>query len=100
MELTLTLRHFLDEKGRLISFPAKQKMKLYALLYLAAQFEKGKRYTEEEINDLLDDFTVFHDPATLRRELYNHRFLGREKDGSFYWPEDPQPTAADLGLEN
>ena len=35
MELTHILRNFLDADGKLTAFPAKRKMKLYALLYLA-----------------------------------------------------------------
>ena len=34
MELTHILRNFLDGSGKLTAFPAKRKMKLYALLYL------------------------------------------------------------------
>ena len=34
MELTHILRNFLNADGKLISFPAQRKMKLYALLYL------------------------------------------------------------------
>lgn len=35
MELTHMLRNFLDENGKLIAFPAKRKMKIYYLFYLA-----------------------------------------------------------------
>ena len=46
MELEHILRNFLDGNGKLTAFPAKRKMKLYALLYLAhcknlAQLELG-----------------------------------------------------------
>lgn len=91
MDLTVILKNFLDERGRLLAFPAKRKMKTYALHYLAARFQPGRQYTESEVNDLLDDWTAFHDPATLRRELYNNHFLDRSQDGRQYWLEDPQP---------
>ena len=37
----------------------------------------GRQYAEAELNALLDAWTCFHDPATLRRELYNKRLLNR-----------------------
>ncbi len=74
------LTPFLDESGRLSAFPAKHKKKLLALWYLAGKIEGGRQYSEPEINDLLDEWTLFHDPATLRRELYNKRLVDRTTD--------------------
>lgn len=85
------LKNFLDSQGRLTAFPAKRKMKLYALHYLAGKFEPGARYTEKEAGQLLEQWHIFQDPATLRRELYNSRLLEREKDGSAYWLAEPLP---------
>ena len=62
------LMPFCDANGRLTALPAKHKKKLMALWYLAGKIAAGRRYTEPEINDLLDEWTRFHDPATLRRE--------------------------------
>jgi hypothetical protein len=45
---------------------------------------------------MLGTRSVFHDPATLRRELYNNRFIDRESDGRSYWLENEQPTVAEL----
>lgn len=86
------LKNFLDSDGRLIIYPAKRKMKLYALVYLSEKFEKNKIYTEKEVNSLLNKWHTFSDPATLRRELYNHRFLNRNQSGEKYRFEDVQPT--------
>lgn len=68
---------FFDPDGRLLSLPAKHKKKLLALWYLAGKLEAGRQYAEAELNALLDAWTCFHDPATLRRELYNKRLLNR-----------------------
>lgn len=86
------LAPFLDPKGRLISFPAKHKKKLAALWYLAGKVEENQQYTESEINALLDEWMLFHDPATLRRELYNKRLLNRAADCSSYQKADIPPT--------
>ena len=80
MEISIELRElqpFLNERGQLKNWPAKKKRKVLALWYLAGQMEMGKVYSEAEINTLLDEWTVFHDPATLRRELFNHFLLNR-----------------------
>lgn len=90
------LKSYLDESGRLVAFPAKRKKKLYALCMLAEKFERGRVYTEKEVNELLNRWHTFGDPATLRRELYNHRFLNRDSYGREYRLEDVLPTIAEL----
>lgn len=92
------IKGFIDGDGRLTSFPAKHKKKLYALFFLAARFEAGREYTEKEVNEVLNSCTAFRDPATLRRELFDHFFLGRDKAGSRYWLEEKQPDPRELGL--
>ncbi len=83
---------FLDEHGRLITLPSKHKKKLAALWYLAGRIESGRQYSEPEINELLNEWTVFRDPATLRRELYNKMLLERTVDCKRYWkPESILP---------
>ena len=94
MEISIELRElqpFLNEWGRLKSWPAKKKRKLLALWYLAGQLEAEKVYSEAEINALLDEWTVFHDPATLRREMFNHFLLNRTPDGRQYWRAEEIP---------
>ena len=76
---------FLNVKKQLTAFPAKNRKKLAALWYLAGKLEPGRRYTEAELNDLLDMWSTFHDPATLRRELYNKKLVERTDNGAKYW---------------
>ena len=98
MVLTHILRNFLDLDGKLAAFPAKRKMKLYALLYLAQRIPADTDFTEQEVNGILLDWHTFADPATLRRELYDYRFLNRSRDGKVYRLAEKQPTAVDLGI--
>lgn len=98
MELTDILRNFLDQNGKLTAFPAKRKMKIYCLFYLAQRFEQGKDYTELEINNVLLNWHTFTDSATLRRELYDYGFLDRSRDGKVYRLAEKQPTSENLGL--
>ena len=92
------IKSFLDDNGRLISYPAKRKRQIYTLFYLASKFEPGKRYTEKEVNEILNKWHTFNDWAMLRRDLYDCQFLNRKSDCSEYWMEDNQPTLASLGV--
>lgn len=74
------LTPFLDSDGRLTQMPAKHRKNLIALWYPAEKIESGQQYTEQEINGLLNEWTLFRDPATLRRELYNKLLLNRTPD--------------------
>ena len=98
MELTHILRNFLDETGKLTAFPAKRKMKLYTLLYLAQKIPADTDFSERDINDILLEWHTFADHATLRRELYDYRFLDRSRDGKVYRLAEKQPTPEKLGL--
>ena len=98
MELTHILRNFLDAEGKLTAFPAKRKMKIYALLYLAQRIPTDTDFSEREINDILLDWHTFADPATLRRELYDYRVLDRSRDGKVYRLAQTQPTPEELGV--
>ena len=79
------IRPFLDEQGRLIALPAKHTKRMAALGYLVEKLEKDRIYKEKEVNELLNAWSCFGDPATLRRELYNAFLIDRAADGSAYW---------------
>ncbi len=67
--------------GRLVSIPTQHAKRLLVLERLALEFEPGLRYTEREVNSILQ---VFHpDYAALRRYLVDDGLLTRA-DGS-YW---------------
>ena len=72
--------------------PSKYKKKLAALYYLGTKIEAGRVFTESEINDALDDLTLFRDHATVRREMFNKHLLNRENDGSRYEKEADIPS--------
>ena len=79
-----SLDNFLDPEGRLVKFPAKRPMQTEALAYLAGKFLPDREYAEREVNELLLEWHTFGDPATLRRELYDRRFLDRDPYGRSY----------------
>ncbi len=93
------LNNFLDSDGRLIRYPAKQKLKMLSLFYLASKFEKDRIYSEKEINQILKNWHTFGDWAMLRRDLYDKWFLGRKPDCTAYWLEENQPTLESFGFD-
>ncbi len=67
--------------SRLVGIPTQQSKRRVVLERLALEFEPGLRYTEREVNLLLQ---VFHpDYAALRRYLVDEGFLTRAE--GFYW---------------
>ena len=98
LEARNQLRGLLDGEERLTGFPAKRKKKLYALTYLAEKLQPGRNYSERELNEALRAWHTFDDPATLRRELFDHYFLDRDPQGRVYRLTEPQPDPATLGL--
>lgn len=78
------LRRFLDGAGRLAQWPARRRLQLVVLPWLASWFERGRDYHEREVNDRLREAHTFGDWALLRRELVDGGYLEREADGSRY----------------
>jgi hypothetical protein len=79
------IKKYLDDKGNINIWPAKQQSKLLILEYLSTFFEKDKIYSEKEVNNIIINKHNFNDYFLLRRELIDRKFLLREKDGSKYW---------------
>lgn len=81
------LNGYLDQDGKFDRFPGKkQKKKQAAMLQVLAQkFEYGKKYSEKEVNEILNQFHSFNDPATLRRLMFGNKLLNRTLDGRSYW---------------
>ncbi|MEN6324857.1 MAG: DUF2087 domain-containing protein [Syntrophomonas sp.] len=69
--------------GPLKSLPGRQKQIVVILRELARRFDPEKVYSENEVNQILQDF--YDDYASLRRYLIDYRFLDRNATGSKYW---------------
>jgi hypothetical protein len=65
----------------LVELPAQRSKRLVVLERLALEFEPGRRYTEVEVNGILQRFHDDH--ATLRRALVDEAFLDRAEGR--YW---------------
>jgi hypothetical protein len=77
------VNNYADPDGRLKQIPTKQKKFEAILRYIIPAFEPGKRYSEKEVNEILERFN--EDTAVLRRGLVDYGMMGREKDGTQYW---------------
>lgn len=68
---------------RLKQFSAKEKKKVVILTKISGQFERGRTYTEQEVNEILRP--VYEDYTAIRRYLIMYGFMKRTKDGKGYW---------------
>ena len=73
-----------NELDEIIRWPKKPTDKEVVINYLATKFESNKKYTEKEINGIIDHYHLFNDIPPLRRKLVSRKFLGRADDGSEY----------------
>lgn len=89
MENLQILDGYRDEAGKFTQFPGKRQKKKQAVMleFLAMQFEVGKKYSEKEVNEILNQHHSFNDPATLRRLMFGNGLLNRTLDGRSYWKE-------------
>jgi len=73
--------NYLGDDGRLKSFPARRTKRRVVLAWLAGQFEEGRRYSEPEVNEIIE--RRHHDRETFRRELVGYNMLARK--AGRYW---------------
>ncbi len=81
------LKGHTNDQGKFDRMPGKkQKKKLAAMLEsLASHFEVDRKYTEMEVNMILNEHHTFKDPATLRRLMFTSGLIDRTLDGRSYW---------------
>jgi hypothetical protein len=86
-DLPRALHRFVDRDGLVTQWPRGEADRAAVLDYLVDKFQRDQLYTEAEVNDLLDRWHTFRDPAHLRRELYEYGYMGRSSSGGRYWRE-------------
>jgi len=83
------LADYLRPDGSLKDIPTQLKKKLIVYAHIVDRFEPGRRYTEKEVNETLKRFHP--DAVSIRRDLCDLGFLGRQTDGSAYWRLEQRP---------
>ena len=69
------------EGDQIKAMPAGYKKSLAVLKWVANQFEMGRRYTEGEVNEIIERH--YEDYCMLRREMVDNGLMAR--DGKSYW---------------
>jgi len=92
------LRDFFEGE-RLKEIPASRKKRDVILRWLAGHFEPGARYTEREVNEILQRYHP--DSATLRRELISDAQGLLTRESGIYWRrEDTEATLAERAAQS
>ena len=74
----------INEFDKIVRWPKKPSDKVLIITFLATKFDYENKYTEKEVNEIIDKYHLFEDIALLRRELVSRKFLTRQDDGSEY----------------
>jgi biotin operon repressor len=77
------LATFTGPDGGIRAFPVQEKKYLVVLRHVLQAFERGRRYGEKEMNEILLRFNP--DTARLRRSLVTFGMMQREGGGGDYW---------------
>ena len=73
--------NFISAGDRLVSIPAQRTKRLAILRWLVDDFQRGRRYTEAEVNRTIS--RRHPDFATLRRYLVDEELMQRQR--GIYW---------------
>lgn len=91
------LRGF-DAQGRLLRWPNKRAEQVLALWCLWMGFDGKRRYTEREVNEIINARHAFGDHCLLRRELVELKLLARTPGGEQYRKLAARPDAQTAAL--
>jgi hypothetical protein len=91
------LRQF-DAHGRVTRWPIKFSVQRLMLWGLWMRFDARRRYSEREVNELLNAWHLFGDHCTLRRELVEMKMLARTDGGAEYRKLPRRPDAEAMAL--
>ena len=79
------MNKLINEFEKIIQCQKKPSVKQMVINWLSNKFNGEIKYSEKEVNEILDRHHSFNDIALLRRELISRKFLSRKDDGSEYW---------------
>ena len=79
------MNKLINEFDEIIQWPKKPSVKKIVINWLSNEFNGKIKYSEKEVNEIIDRHHSFNDIALLRRELISRKFLSRKDDGSKYW---------------
>jgi hypothetical protein len=81
------LHRFVDRDGLVTLWPRRERDREAVLDYLVNKLQRNHLYNEAEVNEVLNQWHNFQDPANMRRQLVDYGYLGRTSSGDRYWRE-------------
>jgi hypothetical protein len=81
-----------DERGRLLRWPARRAEQVLALWCVWMPFDGKRRYSEREVNEIINAHHAFGDHCLLRRELVAAELLSRTPGGEQYRKNAARPS--------
>ena len=79
------MNKLINEFDEIIRWPKKPSDKKIVINWLSDKFDGKIKYSEKEVNEILDTYHLFNDIPLLRREMVSRKYLFRKDDGSKYW---------------
>ena len=79
------MNKLINEFDKIIRWPKRPSDKKIVINWLSDKFYGEIKYSENEVNEILDRHHSFNYIALLRRELISRKFLSRKDDESEYW---------------
>jgi hypothetical protein len=86
--MEISCDRFLDDEGKVKSWPAKRAMQKLIIEYVSEKFEYDRVYSEKEVNGILGYWHTFGDYFILRRGLIEEGFMVRTPNGAEYRRSD------------
>ncbi len=77
------IQQHITKEGKLRSYPSYEKGRQVILRKMIQSFDKGRRYTEGEVSEILSH--IYRDGAFLKKELLEYDLLRRTDKGAIYW---------------
>jgi len=87
-----------DGQGRLLRWPSRRAEQVLALWALWMPFDGKRRYSEREVNEVINAHHAFGDHCLLRRELVELKLLARTPGGEQYRKLAARPGEATAAL--
>lgn len=86
---------YFGDAGQWLRLPMKRGVRELCLWVIWAAIPARETFDERQISAVIDEMTVFRDPAQIRRSLIEMGLMSRRRDGSNYQRlEQPMPPEA------
>ena len=79
------MNELINKLDQIERWPKKPIDKERVISFLSSKFQLSIKYSEKDVNQIIDRHHTFNDTPLLRRELIGRGCLCRKDDGSEYW---------------